>query len=260
MPEGDALRYDDVVGTLERVVARCAATGDRAGYFASMYLAVTNTVRQRSMDGRFEDATRMERFVCRFAARYLDAEQAWRDGGPCTESWRLAFRAAGRWRPIALQHVLLGINAHINLDLGIVAADIGGSALETVRADFDAVNDVLGDLVDNCQGALGSVSPWLDLADRIGGDGDETLIRFSLVRARRHAWYVAHRVASLPAEQRASAIAAVDAATVRIGRAVEHPGVLASALLLVVRVRERAAPGDVMAVLAAVRPESGAPG
>lgn len=252
--EPDGMTYDRIVGALEGVVDRCAAEGDRAGFFAALYLAVTSSVRQRSIDGRFQDAARMERFVCRFAASYLDAERSWRDGAPCAESWQVAFRAAGRWRPIALQHVLLGINAHINLDLGVAAADVGGNELDAVRADFDAVNDVLGDLVDGCQAALGSVSPWLDLVDRIGGKGDETLIRFSLVRARRQAWSVAVRLSPVSEAERATAIDAIDASTVRVARAVEHPGAIASAVLLVVRARERAAPAEIMRVLAAVRP------
>jgi hypothetical protein len=232
------MTYDRVVGALESVVARCATEGDRAGFFAALYLSVTTTVRQRSIDGRFEDTARMERFVCHFAARYLDAERAWRDGARCSESWKAAFRAAGRWRPIVLQHLLLGINAHINLDLGVAAADVGGNEMDAVRADFDTVNDVLGDLVD-----------------RIGGEGDETLIRFSLIAARRQAWSVAVRLSTLTGIERVRAIDAIDAATVGVARAVEHPGLPASALLLAVRAREHAEPADVMRLLAAVRPD-----
>ena len=252
---GETMTYDGVVGAIEGIVDRCAAEGDRIGYFASMYLAVTKTVRQRAIDGRFEDPARMERFVTRFADRYLDAERAWRRGAPCAESWQRAFRAAGRWRPIFLQHVLLGINAHINLDLGITASEVGGGSMDAVRSDFDAVNDVLSDLVDGCQGALGSVSPWLDLVDRIGGEGDETLIRFSLIAARRQAWSVAVRLSTLTGIERVRAIDAIDAATVGVARAVEHPGLPASALLLAVRAREHAEPADVMRLLAAVRPD-----
>ena len=255
MPDEDATTYDHVVDAMQGIVDRCAARGDRIGYFAAMYLAVTHTVRQRATDGHFSDAARMERFVTGFAGRYLEAERAWRAAEPCTESWRAAFRAAGRWRPIILQHLLLGMNAHINLDLGVSAAELGaGGSMEAVRADFDAVNDVLGELVDGCQAALGTVSPWLGLADRIGGQGDETMIRFSLVAARRQAWSVAMRLSPLSGTDLERAIADVDIATVRVARAVEHPGVPASALLLVVRARERATPAEVMRLLAAVRP------
>jgi len=257
---GDALAttYDDTIDALEAIVARCSADRDRIGYFAAMYLAVTRTVRQRAAEGRFADEARMERFVTGFAARYLDALEAWQLGAPCTESWQVAFGATRRWRPIVLQHLLLGMNAHINLDLGVAAAEVAdGAAIDAVRADFDAVNDVLRDLVDGAQGALGQVSPWLGLVDRIGGSGDETLIRFSLVAARRQAWSVATRLSAQSANERQAATDAVDASAARIGRAVEHPGVLASTLLLVVRARERADPAEVMRLLVDFgRPES----
>jgi hypothetical protein len=41
-----------------------------------------------------------------------------------------------------------------------------------------------------------------------------------------------------------------------VARAVEHPGFFGSALLLLVRLRERAEPGEVMRLLAAVRPDA----
>lgn len=246
--------FDETITALEGVVDRCASEGDRNGYFAAMYLAVTRTVEERAAAGRFSDGPRMERFVASFAARYLDALGAWRAGRPCPASWTLAFETARRWRPVILQHLLLGMNAHINLDLGVTAAELGREdALEAVRGDFDAVNDVLGELVDGCQGALGTVSPWLGLADRVGGGGDETLIRFSLVAARTQAWRVATRLAPRSGEPLARAIDGVDATAWRVGNAVAHPGVPASAVLLLVRVRERAAPAEVMRLLAAVR-------
>jgi len=184
-----ATTYDETIGGLTAIVDRSGAAADRIGYFAAMYLAVTHTVRARADAGGFQDAARMERFATRFAGRYLDAHDAWRAGAPCPLSWRVAFEAAGRWRPVILQHLLLGMNAHINLDLGVTASTLADAgSLEHVRADFDAINDVLATLVDGCQQALDSVSPWMGLVDRIGRSGDETMVRFSLVVARRQAW------------------------------------------------------------------------
>lgn len=246
----------DTIHALERVVDRCAADGDRSGYFAAMYLAVTRTVRARADAGRFEDEARMERFVSAFAGRYLDAERGWRAGDRPTAAWRAAFEVAGQWRPVIVQHLLLGMNAHINLDLGVTAAELGGpDGLEAIRVDFDAVNDVLGELVEGCQGALDEMSPWLDWTDRVGGHRDEALINFSLRRARAQAWSVATRLASLEGSDRAAAIEATDQATARIARVVAHPGLWASTVLLAVRLRERADPAEVMAVLASVTPD-----
>jgi hypothetical protein len=249
--------FADTIAALEAIVDRCATAGDRTGYFASMYIAVTNTMRERASEGRFQDAARMERFVTTFAARYLDAVDAWQAGTRCRASWLAAFQATRRRRPVILQHLLLGMNAHINLDLGVAASEIGdGAAMDAVRSDFDAVNDVLGELVDSCEGALDEVSPWFRLADRIGGGGDETLIRFSLVLARRQAWSVATKLRALADAERDKEIAAVDASTARLADAIEHPGIAASAILLAVGARERAEPAEVMRVLRAVRPSA----
>ena len=141
--------YDDVVAALETIVERAARDGDRNGYFAAMYArrhghgalrAAPRALRRRRPDG----AVRHRLRPCATSTPHA----AWRAGEPCSESWQVAFRAAARWRPIILQHLLLGMNAHINLDLGVAAAEIGDDGgLAAVRADFDTVNDVLGELV-----------------------------------------------------------------------------------------------------------------
>ena len=240
---------------MEALVARCAADGDRRGYFAAMYLAVTRTVRDRVEHGSFANEAGMRGFVASFAGRYLDADEAWRAGRPVSAAWRAAFEAATQRRPVILQHLLLGMNAHINLDLGVTTSELTvDGSLDAARHDFDAVNDVLGALVDGCEAALGQVSPWIGLADHVGGGGDETLIRFSLVRARQQAWSTAVRLAGLEGEARRRAIVSVDTEATRIAHLVTHPGPAGSALLLLVRSRERTAPAEVMDVLANVRP------
>src|SRR6478672_13213442 len=140
MADAPAATFDSTIGALEATVDRCSAAGDRIGYFAAMYLAVTNTMKERTASGQFSDPVRAERFVTSFAGRYIDALAGWRAGTGCTVTWQAAFGAAPKWRPIILQHLLLGMNAHINLDLGVAAATIGaGAPLEAMRADFDAV-------------------------------------------------------------------------------------------------------------------------
>lgn len=239
---------------LGAIIDRSIERNDKAGYFGAMYASVTRTVRARAAAGRFADPPRMERFVAAFADRFITADTAWQTGAPVTASWRLAFETAGRWRPIVLQHLLLGVNAHINLDLGVTAAELGRGSLDALRADFDAVNDVLAELVDGCQGALDAVSPWLDVADRLGGSTDEVLINFSLRRARDAAWASAVRLAPLDGAVRTAAIEELDHRTAGLGRLVAHPGLWPSTLLLAVRVRERAAPADVIRLLATIPP------
>ena len=66
---------------------------------------------------------RMERLSITFVDRYLAALDGYRAGRTVTKSWELALDTAEARRPIVLQHLLLAINAHVNLDLGIAAAE-----------------------------------------------------------------------------------------------------------------------------------------
>ncbi|NIR65754.1 MAG: hypothetical protein GWN00_24945 [Aliifodinibius sp.] len=88
------------------------------GYFAALYRKVTIRVKEE-----FEDPERMERLDVLFANRYLEAFEQYHTRKETTVSWKLAFDTCKRWRPIVLQHLLLGMNTHIRLDLGVAAAE-----------------------------------------------------------------------------------------------------------------------------------------
>jgi hypothetical protein len=231
--------FSATLDALDAVVLRSRERSDRSGFFAALYRGVTREVAARAAAGQFEHAARMERFVAEFAERYLAAHRAWCAGHPTSAAWAVAFASARRWRPVLLQHVVVGINAHINLDLGITAVELGGEGgLEELADDFRTVNEVLGSLVDRSQEAVNRVSPWFGLADRFGARGDEELIRFSLRHAREQAWRFAQRLAELPAVQRPAEIDRVDRAVAGIAERVLHPGVRLSVPLFVVRLRE----------------------
>ncbi len=106
---------DEVVEHLDALIDWARREHSRVGYFAAMYRGVTRRVHEGIIAGRFEDGERMERLDVAFASRYLEAVAQYRRGEPTTQAWNVAFAAATSWRPIVLQHLLLGINAHINL-------------------------------------------------------------------------------------------------------------------------------------------------
>ena len=57
-----------------------------------------------------------------FFDRFLAAVDTHRHGGTPSRSWQVAFTAADQWRPTVLSHLLIGMNAHINFDLGVAVA------------------------------------------------------------------------------------------------------------------------------------------
>lgn len=231
--------------------ARRQASPD--GYFPCLYRRVTEKVAEGIAEDFFDDAGRMARLDRVFAERYLDARRALRAGRPPTRSWHAAFSAAQQWRPAIVQHLLLGINAHINLDLGIAtAATAPPDELSSMRRDFDRINEILHAIVAEVMRDIGGVSPWIGLLDAVGGRTDDEVVRFSITVARTQAWRFATELAPLPADQRAAPIRAKDARVAALARRVLAPGPLIGAALLIVRLRETKDVRRVIDVLRAV--------
>ncbi|MBS1643409.1 MAG: hypothetical protein JST36_00075 [Bacteroidetes bacterium] len=179
----------DVITTLEAIIDTCAKTNNRLGYFACMYHKVTCRVKQGIDNNEFEDNARMERLDVIFANRYILAWQQYEAGQTPTKSWDIAFRAGKSRQTLVLQHLLLGMNAHINLDLGIAATEAAGSAaLQTTRSDFNAINGILALLTGDILASIRRVSPLLSLLGLHATRYNSIIIQFSISNARDGAW------------------------------------------------------------------------
>jgi hypothetical protein len=231
---------DDVLAALRTVVDDAARAGDRIGLFAAVYRQVTAAIATGVRDGLFDDADRLNRFDAVFAGRYLAALEAWRAGRDPGRSWRLAFRATEDADLVLVQHVVLGINAHINLDLAVAAAQTSpGEEIAGLRADFERINDVLIDVLCELQGALNDLSPLLGGLDAVLGRLDEEIFGFKLQRARAEAWEAAVLLAGQPPEAREQTVRMLDRYAHGVGRFVLAPPFPVPAALQVVRFAER---------------------
>ncbi len=186
----------EVISRLEQIVEWAKENESPLGYFAAVYLKMTIAVRDGIEAGLFENGSRMEQLDVRFAGRYFEAFDAWQAGKPCTQSWQTAFEAAQEERLAVMQHILLGINAHINLDLGIAAAQTrSGDAIFGLRKDFDRINDIIADLTDRVQECLADIWLPFSLLDILLKTEDEGWIHFSIRVARGAAWKAATALA-----------------------------------------------------------------
>ena len=245
-----AATIDAVLSRLDEIVERARRERSRIGYFAALYRDVTARVKHDIAAGRFEDGARMERLDVIFANRYLDALEASRAQQPTSRCWRVAFDAAARWPPLVLQHLLLGMNAHINLDLGIAAAETcPGASLPALERDFAEINRLLAEMIDDVQRRLTRISPWMGLLDRVGQRADEALCGFCLSAARGVAWGAAMRLVSLSPDGRTAEVDRLDGIATALAGPIERPGPLVRTALVAIRVRE---PNDVTRVLDAL--------
>lgn len=180
---------DEVLVRMDQIVAECKNQQSRIGYFAILYRQVTRRVREGILAGEFEDNPRMEVLDVLFAKRFIDAYDLWKSAKKTTESWSLAFEASKNSGHLVLQHLFLGINAHINLDLGIAASEtMVDKDMIGIQGDFNKINSILGELVDGVKSNISTVSPIFGWLIPLAKGKDEMLLNFSIQIARDGAW------------------------------------------------------------------------
>ena len=236
---------DEVIDILETMIIESEKNNDPSGYFAALYQKVTIRVKEGIANNYFENGPRMELLDVVFAKRYLDAWFAYRNHEPVPLSWKRAFDLSSSYWPIVLQHILMGINAHINLDLGTVAAEISrGKNLADLENDFNKINTILSSLVHEVEEDLSAVWPALKYLLKWSGKVDDFLVDFSMKIAREGAWKYANQIADVPEGE---VLVSIDSRDQRVADKVHiitKPGMIATIVLRIIRLTERGSVSD----------------
>lgn len=221
---------------MDDIVEQCKRNKCNAGYFAVLYRYVTIRIKEGIENGEFDDNERMAMLDTIFAQRFFDAFDAYYNNNDheITQSWNCAFDAAEKSRYVIMQHLLMGINAHINLDLGIAAAEtMKGRDLNDIQNDYNKINAILGSLVESVKSNISGVSLFFGPLIRLVNRRDEMLINFSIVTARDGAWRFAHRYSQ--AGDKALAIKNRDAKIAELGSCLTDTGPRLSFLIKIIR-------------------------
>ena len=247
-----ASSIDDAIAQMTSIIAESRQQATRLGFFCALYRRVTMRVAEGITNGRFEDGARMAAFDVLFANRYLEAYAQYQAGDPCTQSWQVAFDTCRESGYLILQHLLLGMNAHINLDLGIAAAQVApGEALAGLEHDFNEINVLLAELVADVQRQIATVSPWLGFLDLVGGRSDEAVINFSMEHARRSAWDYATKLSVLSAGEQAETIGRRDKAVADFASFILRPSLTVNTAIFLIWLRELREAPTILDILSA---------
>jgi Family of unknown function (DUF5995) len=226
---------EEVLQILDGIIAQCKAANDPLGYFPALYRQVTLKVKQGIAAGFFDDGPRMDRFDALFASRYFAAYDAFRSGGQPSKCWQVAFQSTQSGQLIILQDLLVGINAHVNLDLGVAAGEnFQGPALQDFHGDFDKINDILGALIPPVEAVITRFSPLLGILEKIGGKDAVEVLDFSLDGARDDAWLHAVLLSLQPPAAWPLTVKALDGKVAFLGKVIAQPvGLVANAVRLI---------------------------
>jgi hypothetical protein len=190
-PPAPAATIDEVV---QRMTDMYDALGAQDGLacFNTLYLKVTQEVREGHRVPAFEDVEFLDALDVIFANYYFEACAKVLRGEPCPPAWAPLLEHRDRSHTAPVQFALAGMNAHINHDLPLaIIATAAERGVEPFREspyqrDFFRVNDILADVESTIkswftQGLIGKLDEHL-------GSVDDALSMWCIHGARRAAW------------------------------------------------------------------------
>jgi hypothetical protein len=189
---------------MQRRISQWQATGDQRVIFLRCYWMMTSNMLLAVEDGQFVDGIWVKRLLQRFAVYYLAALNTYEHQPETTPLvWRSAFDTARTGKLLPVQHLLLGVNAHINYDLVLALNDVLVHEWDrlderqriTRYQDHCHVNTVIANTIDAVQDeVLTPASPWMAVLDRLLGSVDEHLISGLITQWRENVWQNAIRL------------------------------------------------------------------
>ena len=192
-----------VAGVVDRLreIDDALPRNDGVAVFNRMYLTVTERI-GAMLDGSagpspFADDEAMAELDVRFAGLWLHAYDAEAAGHRTHSAWRPLFeaRAGGR---LPVQYAIAGMNTHIEHDLPIAVVRTcrsRGLEPEQVRADYEAINDVLA----RCEAEIrrGFLDDLGQAVDDEVGPVVHLISAWSIDKARDLSWVTAETIWAL---------------------------------------------------------------
>lgn len=213
----------DVIGRMQAIDALLPAT-DGLKWFNQLYLMVTQEVDLHPPGGAWQNPAWLLRLDVVFAKLYFGALASSLSAQPIPAAWAALFESRTAAGIDRIQFALAGVNAHINHDLALALlsadADLGVvPALDGAEhQDYEAVNTLLETVLPMSLMALATDTLGM-LAEDTGKIG-RLLAFWDVRKARDLAWDFADHLRGLDGVGRTAALAAQDAVTGALGRAI----------------------------------------
>lgn len=194
---------------------------NRVGAFNSLYYTITDRVAGALRGPDVHDATFLELLDVEFAKRYFAALRLWGDGDDMTpDAWEVLFRRGQDKRVSRLAAAMLGVNAHINLDLAMALISTWeklGPPGDDTHPDYLLINKIFYQEIPPLRRRY-STRWQLDL-DALSGDLDDWSQKLLVLSTRAMAWDQAVRIWPLrhDPEDFARAQLVMDRATALLG-------------------------------------------
>lgn len=153
--------------------------------FNRTYLIITEAVTKKLGSGYFKDDRLMERFDIKFARYYFDALKDYSENTNCPPAWKLLFDLCKKDNTYQFIYMALGVNAHVNNDLGQSLYDIADYGY---KIDFDKVNDVINTQIPLVISSLHEDSQIVEKSKNILRPLYSFILHLIIKNWRKNAW------------------------------------------------------------------------
>ncbi|MFZ1729707.1 MAG: DUF5995 family protein [Bacteroidota bacterium] len=203
---------------MHSLIDRWNARGDKREVFLHCYSLMTANMQAGIEKGAFLDGEWVSRLIITFAEYYFTALEQWeREPSSAPRVWQIAHEYTRQKESAVLQHLLLGINAHINYDLMLTVDEVlkadwdemTDEQREDRYEDYCRVNAILTETIDAVQDEIiAPAMPMGALVDTLLGRFDEMLISRVITTWRDKTWYSAVWLLGAPDQDARSAVIA----------------------------------------------------
>jgi hypothetical protein len=220
---------DRVIQQMQALIQNWTGINDSRSIFLSCYQLMTHNTLKAIERDEFYDSKWVNGLLNRFADYYFIAlDQYENDPHAAPMVWQLAHNATRNSNAMAIQTLLLGVNAHINYDLVLTLVDVltpEWSTLDEEKlgqryGDHDRVNTIIAASIDAVQDdILEPAMPIMEFIDDVFGGLDERLISHLIRSWRENVWNNATQLLRMDGDgNREEFIAHVEEDALKIGR------------------------------------------
>ena len=188
---------NSVVDKMMETVKKFEANKDNRTIFLHCYSMMTANMLLAIEQNKFHDTQWVNQLLNRFADYYFKALSCYDCGEETPTVWKEVHKAAASKKLHVIQHLLLGVNSHINYDLVLTLydmlspewADLSDEMRVKRYQDHCLVNLIIGETIDKVQDeVVEKYSPSMDVIDKLMGRLDEFLLLKLITAWRDKVW------------------------------------------------------------------------
>lgn len=196
-PEAEVLRR------MDQYVVGWQQAGDQRHVFLSCYRMMTANMLLAIDANQFHDRHWVHTLLDRFAEYYFQALNCYDCGNEVPRVWQQVHQFSQANKLHQLQHLMIGVNAHINYDLVLTLYDMlqpewAGLSVREQKIRYEdhcKVNTIIASTIDQVQDKIlepnSRVMAFIDVAF---GRLDEYLISRLVTNWRKHVWEEAQQM------------------------------------------------------------------